>query len=52
MSKCMLKSSEKKGLETKKKPYFKFLSIPSKFFCRVFIVIKYLTTTNELSTEQ
>ena len=42
----------KKSLKLYKK-YFEFLSIPSKFFIvRVFIVIKYLTTTNQLSTEQ
>ena len=41
------------GLKLYKKIYFEFLSIPSKFFAvRVFIVIKYLATANQLSTEQ
>ena len=42
----------KRGLKIYKN-YFDFLSISSKFFIvRVFIVIKYSTTANQLSTEQ
>ena len=49
---CMLILFWEKVLETYK-TYFKFLSILSKFFIvRVFIVIKYLTTANQLLTEQ
>ena len=46
MYKCML--MRKKGLKLYKR-YFEFLLIPSKFF---FVVIKYLTTAKQLSTEQ
>ena len=42
----------KRNLKLYKK-YFEFLSISSKLFIvRVFIVIKYLTNANQLSTEQ
>ena len=48
MYKCMLIIFWKKELETLQKKYFEFLLIPSKFF----IVIKYLATANQFSTEQ
>ena len=43
---------EKKGFETLQK-IFRIFAISSEFFIvRVFIVIKYSTTANQLSTEQ
>ena len=53
MYKCMLIIFCEKGLETLQKECFEFLSIPSTFFIvKVFIVIKYSTTANQLSTKQ
>ena len=54
MHKCTLIIFWEKEAWNFTKKYFEFLSILSKFFfvVRVFIVIKYLTTENQLSTEQ